>query len=280
MHFESSDRCDVSLINIYLRLTHHPDNLYYFLAGQGKYHAYELFVYSTPTTHHSHSQCFFPHNAVSWGVRMSFQAICVHKHRTSNSPSKTNSTWHAEPLPSNHHLVPPHLVPKQRRGYGTKGLVDYCPEPLLTEPHWLVFTQPLLVSGSPSQFHNSSMNGQPDISDPFAMEDLLGFEQPCSPIGLHIRESSVPSDTTRLKALKRKEQQWARWNEVIPLLIRPYMEFFHMTDSLRNSAPMNSNCPPQSFSGDSKYRCSRHCPEISSRPEESFLDWGVYHKGL
>ena len=83
------------------------------------------------------------------------------------------------------------------------------------------------------------MNSQPDISDPFAMEDLLGFEQPCSPIGLHIRESSVLSDATQLKALKRKEQQWARWNEVIPSLIRPYMEFFHVTDSLRNLAPMN-----------------------------------------
>ena len=37
-----------------------------------------------------------------------------------------------------------------------------------------------------------------------------------------------------------------------------------------------TNHPPQSFSGDSKYRCSRHCPEISSRPKEGFLDWGVY----
>lgn len=170
---------------------------------------------------------------------MSFRAPKIRKRRTSNSPSKfaPNSTaHHDEPLPpSHHHLVEPHLAPRRRRGYGTKGLITFRHEGLLAEPNRRVFTQPLFVARSFARPRNQPTGENEDFEDdPFAMDLFPGSAQPESPIRLHVRELETLPEANRLKARKKKERQWMKWaNDVIPSLVHPYMRYIHATQSLR-----------------------------------------------
>lgn len=173
---------------------------------------------------------------------MSFRAPQIRKRRSSNSPSKTTSKPTAQrnepPTPIHHHLVEPQMVPRRRRGYGTKGLVTYRPEVLLAEPRGRVFTQPLFVAANLTRPHVQPIGDSGDFDDdPFAMEFHPESDQPQSPARLHKREVE-PIPTDRLKAQRKRERQWAKWaNVTIPSMVQPYLQYLYSTQSLRDSPP-------------------------------------------
>lgn len=169
---------------------------------------------------------------------MSFRAPRVHKRRSSKSPTKdaSNSTIrYDESLPSSHHhLVEPHLVQRRRRGYGTKGLINYRQEVLLAEPNGRRFTQPLFPAKTFLRPRYQPIGGDGNLEDDsFCMEDQCD-----SSMGLHIRESEASPDANRLRAKTKKERQWLKWsNEIIPSLLQPYLNYLRSTQSLREPPP-------------------------------------------
>ena len=188
---------------------------------------------------------------------MSFRIPRFHRRRSSNSPSKTIRTPTAEcdapSFPIQGHLVEHHILPHQRRGYGTRGLVKYRTEVLLAEPGGHKFTQPLIVAAKHARPHVQLIDDNEDLNeDPFVVNIDPESDHPQSLACLHIREvNSIPAD--QLKAQWKKERQWAKWaNDTIPSLVKPYLQHLYLTQSLRDPPPngyerRNCNCGNEGF---------------------------------
>lgn len=163
---------------------------------------------------------------------MSFRPPSVRRRRPSNSPLKSTTSSQSQPATSSSpslRLVEHHLLPRQRRAYGTSGLVTYRQEDLLVEPHNRSFTQPLFDTHPSIQRrpHLASNGDIPD--DQFSVEPIPEAAGP-----LHVVfPDEFPSSSDSLTR-KKKESQWAKWvNQVIPSMLDPYLRHLYVTESLR-----------------------------------------------
>lgn len=158
---------------------------------------------------------------------MSFRAPSLRKRRASNSPSKSQPSSSNQPSaeqPSSHQLIEHHLLPKQRRAYGTKGIVTYRREDLLVEPRQRTFTQPLF---GPQRSDTWLQHAESDVADdPFAV-------QSSSTLNVHFLSESLNSP--RVLSRQKRERQSAKWViEVIPAMLQPYFRHLYETQSLRH----------------------------------------------
>ena len=73
-------------------------------------------------------------------------------------------------VPDQGHPIEPHILPHWRCGYGTRGIVNYHTEVLLTEPGGHKFTQLLVVVAKHARPHIQLIDNNEDLNeDPFVM---------------------------------------------------------------------------------------------------------------
>jgi hypothetical protein len=160
---------------------------------------------------------------------MSFKAPRPRRARSqSSSPSKRQSTLFSKgDALHGHCLVLPSEVPKTRRGYGTKGLVQLHNNEVLAEPLGRVFVQQpaLHQKSAAAAIHPAPA---PALDDSFT--DIGNTEYP--PIYVSV-EGGNP-ELRHQRHRRKRERQWAKWaNETIPLLLQPYLRVLRESDNLR-----------------------------------------------
>ena len=157
---------------------------------------------------------------------MSFKAPRPPRTRSQPSPlSKRPSTPTShDATPSNHYLIAPSDVPKMRRGYGTKGRVQYRHNEVLAEPLGHVLVQQPRISTS-----TAISLSEPALDDPFV--DTADAE----PSPIYVLAEGEDLELRRQRQRRKKERQWAKWaNETIPSLLQPYLRILRESDNLRH----------------------------------------------
>lgn len=159
---------------------------------------------------------------------MSFKAPRPSRARSqSSSPSKRPSALSSKDTgPSCHRLVPLSVVPKTRRGYGTKGCVQYHNNKVLAEPLGGIFVQ------QPAHPGTSTSTAHPlpgPATDPFMNTG------DAEPYPVYISAGGEDRELRRQRQQRKKERQWAKWaNETIPSLLQPYLRILRESDNLRH----------------------------------------------
>jgi hypothetical protein len=139
--------------------------------------------------------------------------------RSSQSPQKSD-------------LIPVDEAPKIRRPYGTEG-IPIGPEGLLYAPGG-PYTQPV---------------------DPGRNVRRTGFNTTDHSIVDTGGEFGGVEPST---ALSKKAKQWRKWDEeIIPMLIEPYLRLLRETQSLRNLTALQQNLAPPACDGCSSGRSLR-----------------------
>ena len=109
-------------------------------------------------------------------------------------------------------LLPVGELPKARRPYGSKGTV--------VGAHGLVY--------APSGVYGHSRGSSPPPSP--AHEETEGYGQ-----DVEMKEAEGPDDVELDDQASKKQRQWRKWSEdIIPSLIKPYLEVLRATSGLRD----------------------------------------------
>lgn len=166
-------------------------------------------------------------------------------------PPLTNAPSHPqEPpfVPASHTLIESRLIPQQRRGYGTRGKVNYAREELLVLPNRQAFTQ---LPSHPHRPHHDTYNSPPPILDNSIISDSVPEVDHMDQIFVTTGETEPP-EIRKQRQQRKKERQWAKWaDEVIPSLIKPHLQLLRQSESLRKLSqlrhtvlsPLSCHCP-------------------------------------
>jgi len=127
----------------------------------------------------------------------------------------TNKSARSSRSPTKPDLVAVHDAPSHRRPYGTSEMA-YGPEGLLYAPGG-PFTQPVDPGSGLSDRNHDESSG------------------------------TAANDNTRVsdRVPSKKEKQWKKWDEeIIPMLLHPYIHLLHETESLRNLSTLRRSLHP------------------------------------
>lgn len=163
---------------------------------------------------------------------MSFKAP-----RPPRARSQPSSQANSPSFPShNFNLVPSIHIPRRRRGYGTKGHVQYRNNEVLAEPLGRIFVQEIQarskVSGSTFVPQAASVTDDPfaEMAEPSPVYVSVGEEDP---------------ELRQQHHRRKKERQWEKWsNETIPSLLHPYLRILRESDNLRCLDRLSDNTLP------------------------------------
>ena len=142
--------------------------------------------------------------------------------------SQPSSLSNSPSFPScNFNLVPPIYIPRRRRGYGTKGYVQYRNNEVLAEPLGRIFVQE--IQARPQVSRSTAIPRAGSVTD-----DPFVETADAEPPPLYVLVGGKDPELQRQRQRRKKERQWAKWtNETIPSLLQPYLRILRESDNLR-----------------------------------------------
>jgi len=158
------------------------------------------------------------------GSRLS--AVLFHSSIMPAAPQ--NEHLQTEDLPQSH-LVPIDQAPKKRRPYGSKQAVYGVGTRIVTPAG--VFAKVINPVG------NSTSVGHVPLGEDMEMEidGDGGVSVMYAGAGEEVAAGGHVEDSEEIRRVHKKERQWRKWSEdVIPVLLKPYLTLMRETQSLRH----------------------------------------------
>lgn len=148
-----------------------------------------------------------------------------YRQRSSGTPSASRSRSVSPSKSTVSHLVSPSELPMPRRPRNSQNMFLPGPERLLALPGEEFTQRP-----------GTSRGRMPRVSEAYQGTTVSPTRGPSPDVFDDIFVTSEADHDPRPLLRRKKHKQWERWtNEIIPLLISPYLSFLRTTESMRST---------------------------------------------